>query len=93
MSDAKLATNEVSFEIAIRIPPGTVSADRNRALDRTLSARLHDEAKALQVFLVAKPSAYARELFGKDSEGNTRFVVRGRVEGDHLVPIKKAPPR
>jgi hypothetical protein len=73
-------------EVAMAIAPGTKAAKRDRALDALLATPLHDAANELQVVLAASPSSYAFPLPGKDEEGRMRFAVRGRIEGDRLVP-------
>ena len=82
---------EVVGEIALDIAPDTVAAVRDRRLDELLRDRLHEACDELQVVLAAAPSAFARPLPGKDADGKTRFAVRGRIEGERLVPARKAP--
>jgi hypothetical protein len=81
----------VHGEVALELPPGTKAAKRDRALDALLAAPLSDAAASLSAVLAAAPSAFAYALPGKDEAGRTRFVVRGRAEGDRLVPER--PPR
>ena len=76
----------VRGELALDLPPGTTAAKRDRAIGALLVAPLSDAAATLSVVLAAAPSAYAYPLPGKDEAGRTPFVVRGRVEGDRLVP-------
>ena len=85
-STVHIEGEEVVGEISLAVAPGTVASVRDRRLDELLGEALHRAANELQVVLAAAPSAYAKPLPGKDAEGRTRFVVRGRVEGDRLVP-------
>jgi hypothetical protein len=79
---------EISGEAALDLPPGTTAAARDRALNTLLSARLTEIAAARGVVLSAPASAYAFQSPGKDDQKRTRFVVRGRVEGDRLLPAR-----
>lgn len=80
--------NQVEGQLALPLPPGIRAAERDRLVDAAVTQALFEAAQQLGVVLAADPHAYAHPLDGKDSEGRTRFVVRGRVEGDRLVPIK-----
>lgn len=75
-------------EVALEVAPGTTANVRDRALDSLLGAQLTEIASQRGVVLSAAPSAYAFQEPGKDSGGRTRFVVRGRVEGDRLLPAR-----
>jgi hypothetical protein len=79
---------EISGEVALDLPPGTTAAVRDRALNSLLSARLTEIAAARGVVLSAQASSYAFVSPGKDDQKRTRFVVRGRVEGDRLLPSR-----
>ena len=76
----------VEGELALEIAPGTLAPARDRALDEALSGPLTERAAQLASVLAAAPHRYARPTPGKDAEGRTHFVVRGRVEGEYLVP-------
>jgi hypothetical protein len=76
----------VEGELALNIPPGTVAAERDRALDVALTTLLGDIADKLGAVLASPPHRFARVLPGKDVEGRDRFMVRGRAEGGRLIP-------
>ncbi len=76
-------------EVAIVVAPGTKAKKRDAVLDVLLAAPLFDAASELHVVLAAAPSSFAFPLPGKDEAGRTRFAVRGRVEGDRLVPQRQ----
>lgn len=76
----------VKGEVALGLEPGTRSDEQREALDRVLVAPLTQAAHTLHVVLAARPSSFAFALPGKDAEGRARFVVRGRREGDRLIP-------
>ncbi|HEU4539430.1 MAG TPA: hypothetical protein VFS00_35165 [Polyangiaceae bacterium] len=78
--------DEVSGELSIRVQPGQKAPSLNAALDRALSALLTDAATSLGVVVAAAPHTFAKPLPGKDEAGRIRYVVRGRREGDRLVP-------
>ena len=78
-------------EVAIVVAPGTKAKKRDALLDVLLAAPLYDAASELGVVLAAAPSSYAFPLPGKDEAGRTRFAVRGRIEGDRLVPHRPPP--
>jgi hypothetical protein len=73
-------------EVAIEVGPATLAIDRDRALDLALAGPLGDVARELDVILAAAPHRYARPNPGKGADGLTHFAVRGRVEGDRLMP-------
>jgi hypothetical protein len=89
--ELRIEGDRVRGELALEVPPGTKAAKRDRALDALLAAPLSDAAGALDVVLAAAPSAFAFPMPGKDEQGRTRFVVRGRIEGDRLVPERPEP--
>jgi hypothetical protein len=72
--------------IAVKIPPGISSQERERTINDVLSTELSDAAKELGVVLAAAPDRFTREQPGRDAEGHTILEVAGRVEGDTLVP-------
>lgn len=72
--------------IAVKIPPGVSSQERERTINDVLSTELSDAAKELGVVLAAAPDRFTREQPGRDAEGHTILEVAGRVEGDTLVP-------
>ena len=78
----------ISGELALDLPPGTTAAARDRALDTILAGRLTELAAARGVVLSAPASSFAFQSPGKDDQRRTRFVVRGRVEGDRLLPAR-----
>ena len=84
--EVRIEGSTVRGELALDVTPGTKRAKRDRAIDALLAVPLTDAAVALSVVLAAAPSAFDFPLPGKDDAGRTRFVVRGRVEGDRLVP-------
>ena len=83
--EGKLVTGEVTLDVH----PAMTAAERDRALDAALSERLTELATELGVVLSSAPHRYARPLPGKDAAGKTRFLVRGRAEGDYLLPVRK----
>jgi hypothetical protein len=76
----------VEGELALELPPGTTAAVRDRAIDELLNARLTEIATRQGVVLSAATSAYAFPQPGKDDAGRTHFLIRGRIEGDRLLP-------
>ncbi len=82
----------VEGEVALSIAPGTVAADRDRALDAALGPVLTDAAGKLGAVVASPPHRFARILPGLDTEGRTRFVIRGRSEGGCLVPAHNSQP-
>ncbi|MGZ3422524.1 MAG: hypothetical protein ACXVEF_25495 [Polyangiales bacterium] len=86
----ELTGADVVGEIAMTVPPGTVAAERDRAVDALLGPPLHELARGRGVVVAASASAFAKPRDGKDDTGRMHFDVRGRVEGDRLVPVRKA---
>ena len=80
---------EIVGELALALPPGTTATVRDRALDALLVVRLEATAAELDLVLAAAPSRFATPRNGKDEAGRTVFDVRGRTEGDRLVPVRK----
>jgi hypothetical protein len=80
---------DVTGELALELPPGTTAAVRDRALDALLGAPLDERARELDLAIAAAPCRFATPRNGKDERGRTVFDVRGRVEGDRLVPVRK----
>jgi hypothetical protein len=76
----------VTGEVALAIAPGTRADAQRDALETALSGPLTEAAARLDLVLAARPSAFAAAQPGKDEQGRTRFLVRGRMEGDRLVP-------
>ena len=76
----------VEGELALSLPPGTSSAAQDKAVGEALARPLEDAAAELGVVLAAAPRRFARPLPGKDANGNTRYAVAARVEGERLVP-------
>lgn len=83
--------NVIAGEIALDLPPGMNAGARDRAIDALLADRLTEIARGHGVVLSAAASSYAYPVPGKDDQRRTRFLVRGRVEGDRLLPQR--PPR
>lgn len=82
---------ELSGELALELPPGTTASVRDKAIDGLLNERLVDEAGKLDLAIAASPSRFAHPRNGKDAQGRTVFDLRGRVEGDRLLPVRKGP--
>lgn len=80
--------DEVTGEFALELPPGMVAAKRDKAVDEALTGPLYEAARKLGVVLSSDANDYAHPLNGHDEQGRTRFQVRGRVEGDLLVPMR-----
>ena len=81
--------DEVSGEIALDVPPGTSAKNLEKLVTQALVEPLHRVAEELDVVLAAVPIKYARQVPGRDEEGRTRYLVRGRREGGKLVPAHK----
>lgn len=77
---------QVIGTVAVRLPPGMSSKERERAIDDALAGMLGEAVDPIGVVLAAEPVRYAQERRGRDAEGRTIFEVAGRVEGDRLVP-------
>ena len=80
----------VTGEIKLLLPPGTLRADQQRALDEALGGMLDEAARALGVVVSAAPYAFARPIPGRGADGSVAFKVRGRAEGDRLIPALDA---
>lgn len=76
----------VAGAVAVKIPPGISSQEREKMINDVLSAELSEAAKELGVVLAAAPDRFTRERPGRDTEGRTVLDVSARVEGDTLVP-------
>jgi hypothetical protein len=85
----ELLGRELGGELALDLPPGTTAAVRDQAIDEQLNERLTDEAARLHVAVAAAPSRFAHPRNGKDAQGRTLFELRGRIEGDRLLPVRK----
>jgi hypothetical protein len=81
----------VEGEASLLLEPGMRADAQHHTIDAALSAPLSDAAAELGLTLVARPSAYAFLQPGRDEDGRSRFVVRGRIEGDLLVPAQHDP--
>lgn len=77
---------KVMGTIAVAIAPGSAREAREAKIDEALSSELDRIAAELGAVLAASPSAFTRELPGRDDAGRTVLEVAGRVEGDRLVP-------
>lgn len=78
--------NEITGEVRLEIGPATVAAERDRMLDAALSEPLTDAAEKRGAVLASPPHRFARALPGKDAQGLTCFVIRGRIEAERLIP-------
>jgi len=76
----------ISGTVAVRIRGGASKAERERAIDEALAVELSRASETLGVVLAARPVAYTKERPGRDEQGRTVLEVRGRSEGDVLVP-------
>ncbi len=86
--ELRVEGDAVTGEIALAIAPGTRADVQDRAIDDALADAFHALAVELGVTLTAPPSRFAMPLDGRDEGGCVRFVVRGRLEGDRLVPVR-----
>jgi hypothetical protein len=73
-------------ELALELQPGTTAAARDKAIDALLGPRLDALALAVTAVVAAAPSAFAFQEPGKDDQKRTRFIVRGLLEADRLLP-------
>src|SRR5436190_21713160 len=83
-----LDRDRLTGELAVDLPPGTPADQRDRILAALLGDRLDALAADAGVTLAAGSSAFAFVQPGKDDAGRTRFQLRGRVEGDRLLPVR-----
>lgn len=79
-------------ELALELPPGTTAAVRDRSIDALLGDALIDAAASVDAVVAAAASAFAFPRPGKDPQGRTVFDVRGRIEGDRLLPNRPGKP-
>lgn len=82
----------VTGEVALVVEPGTRAEEQRTVLDAVLAGPLSQAAAEIDLVLAARPSSFAFGRPGKDAEGRTRFVVRGRREGNRLVPAASESP-
>ncbi|MBI2390369.1 MAG: hypothetical protein HYV09_12335 [Deltaproteobacteria bacterium] len=75
-------------ELALELPPGTTAGVRDKSIDALLGDRLIDAAASVDAVVAAAASAFAFPRPGKDPKGRTVFDVRGRIEGDRLLPSR-----
>ncbi|MFO0725653.1 MAG: hypothetical protein U1E65_17850 [Myxococcota bacterium] len=87
----EIEEDRVFGQLKLPIAPGTVRKAQQRAIDEALAGPLEEAAAALGVIVSAAPSSFARQLPGRDPEGMITFEIRGRTEGDRLVPGTPAP--
>jgi hypothetical protein len=85
----QIVNDEVRGEFALPIAPGTTASARDRLVEEVLTEPLFRAAQELRVVLAADPHAFAHAMEGPREQGLTRFVVRGRVEGERLVPVRE----
>jgi hypothetical protein len=78
--------DEVIGVIGVVVAPGSGSDARSKAIDDALAVPLDACARDLGGVLAAPPHRYTRERPGRDSEGRTLLDVRGRLEGDRVIP-------
>jgi len=71
---------------------GKVAA-RERLLDQHLGDILFEASVQMGVVLSSDPHCYAQLTDQVNEEKQTRFWVRGRVEGDRLIPVRSHPRR
>jgi hypothetical protein len=92
MSDFALRVegDEVTGEFSLLVQLGQKSPSLNAALDRALGVKLSDAATSMGVVVAAAPHTFAKPLPGRDETGRVRYLVRGRREGDRLVPAHSA---
>lgn len=80
--------DDLRGKVWLKLDPGTTVSQRERLLDEHLTDALFEASVQMGVVLSADPHAYAQLTDDKDGEKRTLFVVRGRVEGDLLVPVR-----
>lgn len=80
--------DEISGEFAVALKGGTAATARDKLVDDLLTEPLYALARKLSVVVGSDPHHYAHPLEGRDAEGRTVFSVRGRLEGDVLVPVR-----
>ncbi|HNS99444.1 MAG TPA: hypothetical protein PKL73_20970 [Polyangiaceae bacterium] len=85
--------NDVRGELWLRLEPGTTVAARERLLDQHLGDILFEASVQMGVVLSSDPHCYAQLTDQVNEEKQTRFWVRGRVEGDRLIPVRSHPRR
>jgi hypothetical protein len=93
---AALAANDdgIVGVAIISSPPWSKSATRTRSLDAVLAGPLDDLARSLGRTLTAAPSRYAFPRSGdalRSDDGGLVYDVRGRFEGETIVPSRPAP--
>lgn len=88
-----LRGDDVIGVVAVKIPPGSSKDARASAIDDALTSHLSRVAEEASLVLAADAHSFARERPGRDGEGRTVLDVRGRVEGDRIVPDLGALPR
>lgn len=81
-----LRGDDVIGVVAVSIPPGSSKDARASAIDDALTPHLARLAEEASLVLAADAHSFARERPGRDAEGRTVLDVRGRVEGDRIVP-------
>lgn len=83
-----LRDREIRGEFALLVPPGTLAAARDKLVDEHLTEALFALARSVGAVLATDAHDYARPQDGRDDQGRTRFVVRARIEGDRLLPVR-----
>jgi hypothetical protein len=78
--------DEVVGSVAVKIPGGSSQEARAKLVDAAVVEALADKAASIGAIVAAAPGRFTRERPGRDDEGRTVLDVRGRLEGDRLVP-------
>lgn len=81
-----LQGDEVIGVVAVRLDPGITKEARASAIADALTPHLVRIAEGASVVVAADAQKFTRERPGRDAEGRTVLDVRGRIEGDRVVP-------
>ncbi|MFO0615531.1 MAG: hypothetical protein U0414_23255 [Polyangiaceae bacterium] len=81
-----LRGEDVVGVVAVKLAPGVSKVERTKAIDDALTPHLSKVAEEASVVLAADAHKFTRERPGRDGEGRTVLDVRGRIEGDRIVP-------
>lgn len=82
----RLHGDEVVGIVAVKLAPGISKDARAHAIDDVLTPHLTAVAEQATVVLAADAHKFTLERPGRDAEGRTVLDVRGRLEGDRIVP-------
>lgn len=88
--ELRVEEGHVTGEVAIALPPWSKAPARKRALDAALAASFHEICTRLHLVLAAAPSSYAMPRPGKSEDGTLLYDVSGLIEGDRIVPARRA---